>query len=91
MISYGFTEAEVDGDGGHGSRMMSRNNSNVDDDNLGDQLDFPAYDYLRLKCNLNENYVYSESDMEVPYDVEKPAITECSMILSCRASGLQRN
>ncbi|GAA0146083.1 hypothetical protein LIER_36254 [Lithospermum erythrorhizon] len=65
LMSYGFTEAEID-----------QNNSAVEDYNLDDQFDFPAYDYPRLKCNMNKNHGYSDADNEVPYDVEKYAFGE---------------
>ncbi|KAG9135716.1 hypothetical protein Leryth_002437 [Lithospermum erythrorhizon] len=71
IMSYGFTE--VDFDEGPRSHMRIQNYSSIDDNNLDDQLDFPVYDYPRLKCKLNENYVHSDADNEVPYDVEKYA------------------
>ncbi|KAG9130959.1 hypothetical protein Leryth_006732 [Lithospermum erythrorhizon] len=76
MMSYGLSETEADSSGGLGSRIVSRNNSAVEDNNTDDQFDFPAYDYPRLRCSLNENHVYSAGDNEVPYDVEKYAFGE---------------
>lgn len=65
MLSYGFTEAEADGENKRNG-MMSCNNSTAGNS---------EYDYPSLKCNLNENQIYSEADNEV-VDVEKYAFEE---------------
>ncbi|KAK6942491.1 GTD-binding domain [Dillenia turbinata] len=62
MLSYGFTEEEVEGEK---TRAHSRNNSAIDE--------FPTFDYPPLKCNLNENQFSSELDV---VDVEKYAFGE---------------
>ncbi|CAI0406473.1 unnamed protein product [Linum tenue] len=67
MMSYGLTEAEVEGG-------ISRNQSMSD--NMGSQFDFAEYDYPPLKCNMNENQAAVEADEEEVVDVEKYAFGE---------------
>ncbi|XP_024012039.1 myosin-binding protein 7 [Eutrema salsugineum] len=68
MMSYGVTEAEVDGE----KNMLSRNPSMADNDF---QYDLPTYDYPPLKCNVNENPDPLEADIDVD-DVEKYPLTD---------------
>ncbi|CAI9097531.1 OLC1v1033980C1 [Oldenlandia corymbosa var. corymbosa] len=72
MLSYGFPDVEADG-GKSVNGTITRNNSVLE--NLDGQFEFPTYDYPPLKCNLNENQIYSEADNEV-VDVEKYAFGE---------------
>ncbi|KAK6944156.1 GTD-binding domain [Dillenia turbinata] len=66
MLSYGFTEEEVEGEK---MRAHSRNNSAIDNES---PFEF-TYDYPPLKCNLNENQFSTELDV---VDVEKHAFGE---------------
>ncbi|KAG7961594.1 hypothetical protein I3843_09G024600 [Carya illinoinensis] len=68
LMSYGFTEAEVEGErGGH-----SHNPSMLEFDA---QLELPMYEYPPLKCNLNETQAPLEEDNDVE-DVDKYAFGE---------------
>ncbi|XWS59329.1 hypothetical protein CRYUN_Cryun08bG0112500 [Craigia yunnanensis] len=67
MMSYGLTEAEVEGEKDGQIKNLSVA------ENFGAQLDLPAYDYPPLKCNLNEN---PGDDVEDVEDVEKYAFGE---------------
>ncbi|XP_059668606.1 myosin-binding protein 7-like isoform X2 [Cornus florida] len=69
MMSYGLTEAEMEGERG----SMTRNNSVVE--SLDSLSEFPTYNYPPLKCNWNENQVHSEIDNNVS-SVEKYAFDE---------------
>ncbi|XP_022746455.1 myosin-binding protein 7-like isoform X2 [Durio zibethinus] len=64
MMSYGLTEAEAEGEKDGRIKNLSVA------ENFGAQVDLPAYNYPRLKCNLNEN---PGEDVE---DVEKYAFSE---------------
>lgn len=68
MMSYGLTEAEVDGERGG----FSHDPSMVEFDA---QFELPMYDYPPLKCNLNEPHGPLEDDNDVE-DVEKYAFGE---------------
>lgn len=70
MLSYGLTEAEVDGEKGGFCRNTSMN-ENLD----AAQFEFPAYEYPPLKCNLNESSNALEGEDDV-VDVEKYAFGE---------------
>ncbi|CAN0879255.1 Myosin-binding protein 7 [Linum grandiflorum] len=70
MMSFGLTEAEVEG-------SFSRNQS-FSENNGGSQSEFPDYEYPPLKCNVNENQpaaVEADEEPEV-VDVEKYAFGE---------------
>ncbi|XP_015577826.1 myosin-binding protein 7 [Ricinus communis] len=75
MLSYGLTEAEVEGDKGERSGF-SRNPSMAENLDAA-QFEFPLYDYPPLKCSLNENpnALEAEGDDDV-VDVEKYAFGE---------------
>ncbi|KAF6169914.1 hypothetical protein GIB67_034306 [Kingdonia uniflora] len=65
MLSFGYTEAEVEeGNRGGPSHGHSRNPSLID--NCESQYEFPPYDYPPLKCNVSENH---GGPVEVDYDV----------------------
>nr|XP_043631924.1 myosin-binding protein 7-like [Erigeron canadensis] len=64
MLSYGLTESEADGE-----------NDGLTWDNSDSRVDFPAYDYPPLKCNLIENHVDPELDNET-VDIEQYAYGE---------------
>ncbi|XVE61343.1 hypothetical protein DITRI_Ditri06bG0031900 [Diplodiscus trichospermus] len=64
MMSYGLTEEEAEGEKDGQIKNLSVT------ENFGAQFDLPAFDYPRLKCNLNEN---PGDDVE---DVEKYAFGE---------------
>ncbi|GMI71128.1 hypothetical protein HRI_000782100 [Hibiscus trionum] len=49
MMSYGLTEADVEGEKDGEIQSMGT------DDNFDAEVDLPAYDYPPLKCSLNEN------------------------------------
>ncbi|KAF9595425.1 hypothetical protein IFM89_000343 [Coptis chinensis] len=69
MLSFGLTEAEIEGE-----RIgFSRTQSTVE--NFEAQYDFPSYDYPPLKCNLNEMQGTSEVEEDAA-DVEKYAFGE---------------
>ncbi|KAK8705250.1 hypothetical protein V6N13_048856 [Hibiscus sabdariffa] len=67
MLSYGFTEEEVEGE--KDGQMWHP--SVAEDFNA--EVDLPAYDYPPLKCNLNGN---PGNDVEDVEDVEKYAFGE---------------
>ncbi|KAK8490966.1 hypothetical protein V6N13_126129 [Hibiscus sabdariffa] len=67
MLSYGFTEEEVEGE--KDGEMW---HPSVAED-FDAEADLPAYDYPPLKCNLNEN---PGNDVEDVEDVEKYAFGE---------------
>lgn len=78
MMSFGLTEAEVEGQKPILSRspsmmhILSRSPSMIE--NLDAQVDLPTYDYPPLKCNLNESQVpIDDSDV---VDIEKHAFGE---------------
>ncbi|XP_011077791.1 myosin-binding protein 7 [Sesamum indicum] len=74
MMSYGLTEAEAEGVGGDGVKVMSRNTSMTE--NLEGQIYFPPYEiYPPLKCNINESQVYQDDEDEAA-DIEKYAFGE---------------
>ncbi|OMO51920.1 hypothetical protein CCACVL1_29496 [Corchorus capsularis] len=64
MMSYGLTEEEAEGEKDEQIRNLTVA------ENLGSQVDLPAFDYPPLKCNINEN---PGDDVE---DVEKYAFGE---------------
>ncbi|KAF8398015.1 hypothetical protein HHK36_016941 [Tetracentron sinense] len=66
MMSFGFTEAEVEGDKGGHSRTQSM------DENFDTQFEFPPYDYPPLKCNMHEMQGPPELDNDIA-DLEKYA------------------
>lgn len=67
MMSYGFTEFELEGERGGRSRNQSMGEDG--------QFEFPMYDYPPLKCNINETHAYSEINNDAE-DVEKYAFGE---------------
>ncbi|KAJ4971030.1 hypothetical protein NE237_004129 [Protea cynaroides] len=68
MLSFGLTEAEVEGK----KSAQSRNPNLVD--NVESQFEFPPYDYPPLRCNMNETQGYP--DIEDDVDLEKYAFGE---------------
>lgn len=88
MMSYGLSEAEVDGV----VQAMSRNYSMLED--MEGQFDYEMYP--PLKCNLNEPNAYPIGDDEIP-DVEKYAFGETPRSsdqlkdLECRINQLEKS
>ncbi|GMI64695.1 hypothetical protein like AT5G06560 [Hibiscus trionum] len=88
MLSYGFTEAEVEGE--KDGQMWHPSVT----ENFDAEVDLPAYDYPPLKCNLNEN---PGNDVEDVEDVEKytfgetPHSQEHLRNLEERISQMERN
>ncbi|KAE8726627.1 Myosin-binding protein 7 [Hibiscus syriacus] len=70
MLSYGFTEEEVEGEKDGQTWQPS-----VAED-FEAEADIPEYDYPPLKCNLNENPGNDVDDVEDVEDVEKYAFGE---------------
>ncbi|XP_052881129.1 myosin-binding protein 7 isoform X2 [Gossypium arboreum] len=72
MMSYGFTESEVEGE----KDEQLWHPSVAEDFNAEAEVDLPAYDYPPLKCNLNENPGNDVEEVEDVEDVEKYAFGE---------------
>ncbi|PIA54194.1 hypothetical protein AQUCO_00900622v1 [Aquilegia coerulea] len=68
MLSFGLTEAEIEGDKVVYSRSQSI-------ENFENQYEFPSYDYPPLKCTVNEMQGTLEVEEDVA-DVEKYAFGE---------------
>ncbi|XP_061955245.1 myosin-binding protein 7 [Populus nigra] len=73
MMSYGLTEAEAEGD--KGERGGFSRNTSMNESLDAAQLEFPAYEYPPLKCNMNENPNPTEGEDDI-VDVEKYAFSE---------------
>jgi len=86
MMSFGFTEAEVETE----KNMLSRNPSMIENDY---QYDLPTSDYPPIKCNVNENPGPLEADIDVD-DVEKYPLADSPhplKTLERRISQMERN
>ncbi|KAK4792500.1 hypothetical protein SAY86_022935 [Trapa natans] len=69
MMSYGFTEAEADGENSSCIRTI--------EDGLDSPLYPPTYEYPPIKCNTSENFVNQEEEEEDDViDIDKYAFGE---------------
>ncbi|KAE8704618.1 Myosin-binding protein 7 [Hibiscus syriacus] len=85
MLSYGFTEEEVEGE--KDGQMWQP--SVAEDFNA--EVDLPAYDYPPLKCILNGNHGYGVEDVEKYAFGEIPRSQEHLTNLEERISQMERN
>ncbi|XVE75821.1 hypothetical protein DITRI_Ditri12bG0122600 [Diplodiscus trichospermus] len=83
MMSYGLTEAEAEGEKDGQIQNVA--------ENFGALVDFPAYDYPPLKCNLNENPGDDVEDVEKYAFGETPHAREHLRNLEHRIFQMERN